>query len=97
MSAFGPLRPVVVANSSRGSTFQPKSALGARALLENFLDGHFEDLGDTEGDGKGRIELSALDGIDALSGNADLFGEFDLAPTAFGTQDFNAIVQRSAP
>ena len=38
-----------------------------RALLENLFDLHFEQLGYAEGDRQRRIELSALDRIDALS------------------------------
>ena len=72
-------------------------ALGARALLENLFDSHSEKLGDAEGDRERGIELPTFDRIDALPRDADPLGEFDLAPTAFRTQDFYAILQTLRP
>jgi hypothetical protein len=58
---------------------------------ENLIERCFEDLGKEQGEGEAGNVASALDGVNALAGDAGGGGEVLLGPCAGGAQVFYAI------
>ena len=61
---------------------------------EDLLDGQTEDTRDGEGQGQGGIVATGFQGVDRLTGDAQLLSEPGLGPPALGAQHLEIISHR---
>ena len=63
--------------------------------MENFLDFHVEQARYAESERERGIVLAGLDGVDGLARDVESRRQLRLAPIAFSTQDFQAVVHEN--